>query len=126
MRSPVIFIFITVVLDSMGIGIIMPVMPDLIKEVGKVDLSQAAMWSGTLTVVFAINQFLFSPTIGGLSDAYGRRPVLLIALLVMSLDYLVMAFAQLLAALRRLRIPRQALTWRISLKVKTRQKTLGC
>jgi len=69
-------------------------MPDLIREVGNVDLCQAALWGGTLTVVFAINQFLFSPTVGGLSDAYGRRPVLLIALLVMSLDYLVMAFAQ--------------------------------
>jgi len=93
MRLPVIFIFITVVLDSMGIGIIMPVMPDLIQEVGNVDLSQAAIWGGALTVIYAINQFLFSPTVGGLSDAYGRRPVLLIALLVMSLDYLVMAFA---------------------------------
>jgi len=94
MRLPIVFIFITVVLDAMGIGIIMPVMPDLIQEVGNVDLSQAALWSGALTVVFAINQFLFSPTVGGLSDAYGRRPVLLIALLVMSFDYLVMAFAQ--------------------------------
>ncbi len=94
MRLPIIFIFMTMVLDSMGIGIIMPVMPDLIREVGNVDLSRAAIWGGTLTVVFAINQFLFSPTVGGLSDAYGRRPVLLIALLVMSLDYLVMAYAQ--------------------------------
>jgi DHA1 family tetracycline resistance protein-like MFS transporter len=93
MRLPVLFIFITVVLDAMGIGIIMPVMPDLIQEVGSVDLSKAALWGGSLTVVFAINQFLFSPTIGGLSDAYGRRPVLLIALLVMALDYLVMAVA---------------------------------
>jgi len=94
MRLPVLFIFITVVLDSMGIGIIMPVMPDLIREVGNVDLSQAALWGGTLTVVFAINQFLFSPIVGGLSDAYGRRPVLLVALFVMALDYLVMAVAQ--------------------------------
>jgi DHA1 family tetracycline resistance protein-like MFS transporter len=94
MRLPVLFIFITVVLDAMGIGIIMPVMPDLIQEVGNVNLSQAALWGGTLTVVFAINQFLFSPTIGGLSDAYGRRPVLLVALLVMALDYLVMGLAQ--------------------------------
>lgn len=94
MRLPVIFIFITVVLDSMGIGIIMPVMPDLIQEVGNFDLSQAAIWSGALTVVYAINQFLFSPTVGGISDAYGRRRVLLIALLVMALDYLLMAFAQ--------------------------------
>lgn len=94
MRLPVLFIFITIVLDSMGIGIIMPVMPDLIREVGNVDLSQAAIWGGSLTVVFAINQFLFSPIVGGLSDAYGRRPVLLIALFVMAADYLIMGFAQ--------------------------------
>lgn len=94
MRLPVVFIFITVVLDSMGIGIIMPVMPDLIREVGKVDLSQAAIWGGAMTVVYAINQFLFSPTLGGLSDAYGRRPVLLIALFVMAADYLIMGIAQ--------------------------------
>lgn len=93
MRLPVIFIFATIVLDSMGIGIIMPVMPDLIREVGNVDLSEAALWGGTLTVVFAINQFLFSPVIGGISDTYGRRPVLLIALFVMALDYLVMGLA---------------------------------
>jgi len=93
MRLPVVFIFITVVLDSMGIGIIMPVMPDLIQEVGSVDLSKAALWGGLLTVVFAVNQFLFSPTVGGLSDAYGRRPVLLIALFVMAFDYLIMAVA---------------------------------
>ncbi len=94
MRLPVLFIFITVVLDAMGIGIIMPVMPDLIREVGNVDLSRAAIWGGTLTVVFAVNQFLFSPTVGGLSDAYGRRPVLLVALFVMAVDYLILALAQ--------------------------------
>ena len=94
MRLPVIFIFITVVLDSMGIGIIAPVMPDLIREIGDIDLSQAALWGGALTVVFAINQFIFSPAVGGLSDAYGRRPVLLIALFVMAADYLIMGFAQ--------------------------------
>ena len=91
---PVYFIFITIVLDSMGIGIIMPVMPDLIQEVGDFNLSDAAKWGGWLTVVFAINQFLFAPTMGGLSDAYGRRPVLLISLLVMTIDYLVLVFAQ--------------------------------
>ena len=94
MRLPVIFIFITVVLDSMGIGIIALVMPDLIREIGDIDLSQAALWGGALTVVFAINQFIFSPAVGGLSDAYGRRPVLLIALFVMAADYLIMGFAQ--------------------------------
>lgn len=94
MRLPVYFIFFTIVLDSMGIGIIMPVMPDLIREVGNMDLSQAALWGGALTAAYAVNQFLFSPTLGSLSDAYGRRPVLLVALLVMALDYLVMALAQ--------------------------------
>ncbi|OED34445.1 tetracycline resistance MFS efflux pump [Chromatiales bacterium (ex Bugula neritina AB1)] len=93
MRLPIYFIFLTVVLDSMGIGIIMPVMPDLIREVGNIDLSQAAMWGGILTTAFAVNQFLFSPTLGSLSDAYGRRPVLLAALFVMALDYLVMGLA---------------------------------
>ena len=93
-KLPVYFIFITTVLDSMGIGIIMPVMPDLIQEVGHYNLSDAAKWGGWLTVVFAINQFLFAPTLGGLSDAYGRRPVLLISLLVMTIDYLVLVFAQ--------------------------------
>ena len=93
MRLPVIFIFITIVLDAMGIGIIMPVMPDLIREVGDVSLSNAALWGGLLTVVYALNQFVFSPVIGGLSDAYGRRPVLLISLLIMAIDYLIMAFA---------------------------------
>ena len=93
-KLPVYFIFITTVLDSMGIGIILPVMPDLIQEVGHYNLSDAAKWGGWLTVVFAINQFLFAPTLGGLSDAYGRRPVLLISLLVMTIDYLVLVFAQ--------------------------------
>lgn len=94
MRLPVYFIFFTIVLDSMGIGIIMPVMPDLIREVGNMDLSEAALWGGALTAAYAVNQFLFSPTLGSLSDAYGRRPVLLVALLIMALDYLVMALAQ--------------------------------
>lgn len=94
MRLPVLFIFLTIVLDSMGIGIIMPVMPDLIREVGQMSLSDAALWGGALTAAYAVNQFLFAPTLGSLSDAYGRRPVLLIALLIMALDYLVMALAQ--------------------------------
>lgn len=94
MRLPVYFIFFTIVLDSMGIGIIMPVMPDLIREVGNMDLSEAALWGGALTAAYAVNQFLFSPTLGSLSDAYGRRPVLLVALFIMALDYLVMALAQ--------------------------------
>ncbi|OUD09966.1 tetracycline resistance MFS efflux pump [Marivivens niveibacter] len=93
MRLPVVFILITVLLDAMGIGIIMPVMPELIQEVSGESLGNAALWGGVLTAVFAAMQFLFGPLIGNLSDAFGRRPVLLLALFVMMLDYLLMAVA---------------------------------
>ena len=92
-KLPLIFILITVMIDSMGIGLIMPVMPDLIQEVRAADLGSAAVWGGVLATAFAVMQFLFGPTLGNLSDRFGRRPVLLIALLVMAVDYLVMALA---------------------------------
>lgn len=92
-RLPIIFILLTVVLDSMGIGLIMPVMPDLIQSLEGGDLGQAALWGGILATTFAVMQFLFGPTIGSISDRYGRRPVLLIALVVMSFDYVLMAIA---------------------------------
>jgi DHA1 family tetracycline resistance protein-like MFS transporter len=92
-RLPIIFIMITVMLDAMGIGLIMPVMPTLIQEVGGGTLASAAVWGGVLTTSFAMMQFLFSPLLGRLSDAFGRRPVLLVSLFVMSADYLVMALA---------------------------------
>lgn len=93
MRLPKLFILITVVLDSMGIGLIMPVMPDLIREVHGGSLANAALWGGVLSTAFAVMQFLFSPVLGSLSDSFGRRPVLLVSLFVMALDYLVMAVA---------------------------------
>lgn len=92
-RLPLTFILITVMIDSMGIGLILPVMPDLIREVEGVSLAQAAVWGGVLSTVFAVMQFLFSPIMGALSDRFGRRPVLLVTLMIMSLDYLVMAVA---------------------------------
>ncbi len=92
-RLPITFILISVVLDSMGIGLIMPVMPDLIQEVGDYDLANAAIWGGILTTIFALMQFFFGPTIGSLSDRFGRRPVLLISLAVMAFDYVLMAVA---------------------------------
>lgn len=93
MRPQVLFILLTVMIDAMGIGLMVPVMPDLIREVRGGSLSQAALWGGVLATSFAVMQFLFGPVIGGLSDRYGRRPVLLISLLVMALDYVVMALA---------------------------------
>ncbi|NQY59769.1 TCR/Tet family MFS transporter [Cognatishimia sp.] len=92
-RLPIIFIVMTVVIDAMGIGLIMPVMPDLIQEVQGVGISDAAIWGGILAASFAAMQFLFGPFLGNLSDRYGRRPVLLISLTVMALDYIVMALA---------------------------------
>jgi DHA1 family tetracycline resistance protein-like MFS transporter len=92
-RLATIFLLTTVMIDSMGIGLIMPVMPDLIIELGGSDLSRAATWGGILASTFAVMQFLFGPTIGNLSDSFGRRPVLLISLFVMAIDYIIMGFA---------------------------------
>jgi MFS transporter, DHA1 family, tetracycline resistance protein len=93
MRLPVLFILITVMIDAMGIGLILPVMPDLIRETAGGTLAQAAVWGGILSTAFAAMQFLCGPILGGLSDRFGRRPVLLVSLLVMAADYVVMALA---------------------------------
>ena len=92
-RLALTFILITVALDAIGIGLIFPVMPDLIESVTGLGLGEAALWSGALATSFAVMQFLFGPIVGGLSDRFGRRPVLLVSLAVMALDYLVMALA---------------------------------
>ena len=92
-NKAVTFILITVTLDAMGIGLIMPVMPDLLIEVRGGTLGSAALWGGLLATSFAGMQFLFGPVVGGLSDRFGRRPVLLISLLAMAVDYLFMAVA---------------------------------
>ncbi|MDX1821210.1 MAG: TCR/Tet family MFS transporter [Paracoccaceae bacterium] len=93
MRLPVLFILITVMIDAMGIGLILPVMPDLIRETTGGTLAQAAVWGGFLSTAFAAMQFLFGPILGALSDRFGRRPVLLVSLVVMAADYVVMALA---------------------------------
>ncbi|GHF54162.1 TCR/Tet family MFS transporter [Seohaeicola zhoushanensis] len=93
MRSGTLFIVMTVVLDAMGIGLILPIMPELLQEVQGGSLANAALWGGVLSTVFALMQFVFGPVVGNLSDRYGRRPVLLVSLFFMALDYLVMALA---------------------------------
>lgn len=87
------FIFITLLIDVIGFGIIIPVMPNLIEELGHVNVSEASKIGGILLSVFAITQFIFSPLMGNLSDRYGRRPILLATLFAFSLDYLLLAFA---------------------------------
>ena len=93
MNLTAVFLLATVMIDAMGVGLIMPVMPDLIQEVSGGDLASAAQWGGLLSTVFAVMQFLFGTILGALSDRYGGRPVLLVSLVVMSLDYLIMAVA---------------------------------
>lgn len=92
-RFALLFLLLTVGIDATGIGIIFPVMPDLMRQVTQADLATASLWGGALATSFAAMQFLFGPVVGNLSDSYGRRPVLLIALAVMALDYLIMALA---------------------------------
>lgn len=92
-RNAVAFIVATVLLDGIGLGIIIPVMPDLLIELRGSSIADAARWGGYLVFAFAAMQFLFSPTIGNLSDRFGRRPVLLASLGMMAVDYLIMALA---------------------------------
>jgi DHA1 family tetracycline resistance protein-like MFS transporter len=88
-----VFVFITVLVDTIGFGIVLPVMPALLMELTGETVSQASLDGGYLAFSYAIMQFFFGPVIGNLSDHFGRRPVLLFALLAFGLDYLVMGLA---------------------------------
>lgn len=92
-RPALIFIFVTVLLDVIGFGIIMPVMPALIEEVGHTDVSNAAAIFGWMAVAFSLAQFAFAPLMGSLSDAFGRRRLLLLAIGGLAIDYVISALA---------------------------------
>ena len=92
-RLPLIFIFVTLVIDAMGIGLVLPVMPSLIQEISGGTVAEAALWGGIFSTAYAGMQFLCGPLLGTLSDQYGRRPILLITLSVMALDYVIVALA---------------------------------
>ena len=98
-RNALLFIFITVMINMIGFGILMPVMPQLIMDVSGGDLAHAARWGGLLALAYALMQFLMMPVMGSLSDRYGRRPVLLGSLLAFSVDSLLLAVAPSLAVL---------------------------
>ena len=92
-RASSLFIVFTVAIDAMGLGLIIPVMPDLIRELRGTSIADAAYWGGLLTFTYASMQFLCGPLLGNLSDRFGRRPVLIVSLLFMGFDYLLMAIA---------------------------------
>src|SRR5437868_14734793 len=87
------FIFVTLLIDVIGLGIIIPVMPKLLAELIHGNISDAARYGGWLMFSYSIMQFLFSPVLGNLSDRYGRRPILLISLFGLGIDYLFLSFA---------------------------------
>ncbi|MBS1526792.1 MAG: MFS transporter, partial [Bacteroidetes bacterium] len=91
------FIFITIFIDVLGLGVIIPVLPKLLETLGHVGNSVASEYNGWLTFTYAFMQLVCSPVIGNLSDRYGRRPVLLVSLLGFGVDYLFMAFAPTIA-----------------------------
>ena len=96
-RGAFVFIFVAVLVDSIGFGIILPVLPRLIMQLTGVSVDRAAVYGGWLSFVYALLQFFCAPVLGNLSDRFGRRPVLLFALLALGCDYLVMGFAPVIA-----------------------------
>ena len=86
-------ILITILIDMIGVGIIVPVLPELLEDLTGGSVAQAAVIGGYLVFAYAFMQFVFSPVLGNLSDRYGRRPVLLISLLGLTFDYLMMSIA---------------------------------
>src|SRR3989454_8139105 len=92
-QAAIAFIFVTIMLDMLALGLIAPVLPKLVLSFLNNDMTRAANWNGIFLTVFAAMQFFFSPVIGVLSDRTGRRPVLLLSSLGLGLDYIVMAVA---------------------------------
>jgi DHA1 family tetracycline resistance protein-like MFS transporter len=87
------FVLLTILIDTIGLGIVIPVLPQLVMELTGQGLSAAARWGGWLGFVYALMQFLCAPIIGNLSDRFGRRPVLLLSLSAFGLDYLIMGLS---------------------------------
>jgi DHA1 family tetracycline resistance protein-like MFS transporter len=92
-RASLGFVLGIVLIDMLGFGIVIPVFPGLIMHLAHVSITQAAQYAGWLSAGYAAMQFVFAPVIGNLSDRFGRRPVLLAAVLALGLDYLLQAFA---------------------------------
>jgi DHA1 family tetracycline resistance protein-like MFS transporter len=87
------FILVTVFIDILGIGIIIPILPELIKEFVGGSTASAGRYFGIIAATYAGTQFVFAPILGSLSDRFGRRPIILVSLFGLSIDYLIQGFA---------------------------------
>ena len=92
-KNAFLFIFITIVIDSTGLGIIIPSLPSLVADIAHISIKESAKYYGPILGCYAFMQFLFSPIIGALSDRFGRRPILLLSLFGLGVDYVFMYFA---------------------------------
>src|SRR6476660_1254863 len=96
-RASISVVFAVVLIDMLGFGIVIPVLPQRIMDLGHMPVDSAAVYAGWLGAGYAAMQFVFAPIVGNLSDRFGRRPVLLASLLGFGIDYAVMGFAPTLA-----------------------------
>lgn len=93
-RQPgMLFIWVTLFIDILGIGIVIPVLPKLVAELSTHDISGASWYYGLIVASYATMQFFFAPILGGLSDRFGRRPILLVALFGLGVDFMIQGFA---------------------------------
>ena len=92
-KHALVFVAITVLLDTVGFGLVIPVMPALLVELTRLEVNRAAVYGGWLAFAYAFTQFLCAPVLGNLSDRFGRRPVLLFAVFALGIDYLIMGMA---------------------------------
>ncbi|OYW82793.1 MAG: tetracycline resistance MFS efflux pump, partial [Hyphomonas sp. 32-62-5] len=92
-RNAFFFVLVTVFIDHLAFGLIIPVLPTLIQELAHVPPSDATLWLGGLAATYAVMTFLFGPLVGALSDRFGRRPVLLVSMATLGLDFLIMGLA---------------------------------
>jgi DHA1 family tetracycline resistance protein-like MFS transporter len=93
-RAALVFLAATAFINSMGMGLIVPVMPALLLEISGGDLADASLWGGIALISYALMQFVFSPIVGALSDRFGRRPILLMSLTMYAIDMLLLAIVQ--------------------------------
>src|SRR5580698_2602759 len=96
-QASVRFILVTLIIDALGFGLVVPIIPPLVLKLSGAGIASASLWVGALLSMFAVMQFCCAPILGGLSDRFGRRPVLLLSLSGICANYLMLAWAPSLA-----------------------------